>query len=318
MQLFGNVIRFGVQVGPSRPFPELLETWLTLEELGFDIAYITDHFVSYSEATGAIPVFEGPTVLSALATNTTRMRCGTMVAGNTFRNPAILAKVAVTLDHVSGGRFELGMGSGHIQFEHEQYNIPYHTRGRRLRMLGEAAKIVRSLLTQELTSHQGRYYELDDAFCEPKPLQDPLPLLIGGIGEDLTMRVVAESADIWNNWTSPDLETYAGRLEALKKHCADVGRDPSNVRKSLHIKPLIGETENEVLERANLSERHRSQGTPEQVAENLLSFVRLGVSDFVFMLDSAPDRRSLELLATQVAPVVREEGSRVLASAVVG
>jgi alkanesulfonate monooxygenase SsuD/methylene tetrahydromethanopterin reductase-like flavin-dependent oxidoreductase (luciferase family) len=233
MQVFGNTIRFGVQVGPSRPFPELLETWLRLEQLGFDIAYITDHFVSYSPATGVAPVLEGPTALSALAAKTTTMRCGTMVAGNTFRNPAILAKVAVTLDHVSGGRFELGMGSGHIQFEHEQYNIPYYTRGRRLRMLGEAAKIVRSLLTEERTSFNGRYYELSEAFCEPKPLQDPLPILIGGIGEDLTMRVVAESADIWNNWTSPDLETYTLKLNALGQHCNDVGPKPTILRTCL-------------------------------------------------------------------------------------
>jgi alkanesulfonate monooxygenase SsuD/methylene tetrahydromethanopterin reductase-like flavin-dependent oxidoreductase (luciferase family) len=175
MQLFGNQIRFGVQVGPSKPFPELLETWLKLEELGFDIAYSTDHFVSYSPANGVSPVLEGPTVLSALAARTSTIRCGTMVAGNTFRNPAVLAKIAVTLDHVSGGRFELGMGSGHIQFEHEQYRIPYYTRGTRLRMLGEAVRVIRSLLTEKETTFDGRYYQLAGRFASRSPFSNLCP-----------------------------------------------------------------------------------------------------------------------------------------------
>jgi alkanesulfonate monooxygenase SsuD/methylene tetrahydromethanopterin reductase-like flavin-dependent oxidoreductase (luciferase family) len=179
-------------------------------------------------------------------------------------------------------------------------------------MLRESAGIVRSLLTNERTSFSGDYYEMKDAFCEPKPVQDPLPILIGGIGEELSMRVVAESADIWNNWTSPDLETYQQKLAALHRHCADLGRNPDEIRKSMHIKPLVGETEAEVQERAPSQPRNRWQGTPEQLVEHLLSFVRLGVGDFVFMLDVPTDLRSLELIATKVAPVVRAEGAAIL------
>ncbi|HWO73227.1 MAG TPA: hypothetical protein VNN21_06680, partial [Dehalococcoidia bacterium] len=115
-----------------------------------------------------------------------------------------------------------------------------------------------------------------------------------------------------NNWTSPDLETYGQKLAALRRHCADVGRDPLSIRKSMHIKPLIGETEAEVQERAPTEPRSRWQGTPEQLIEHLLAFVKLGVADFVFMLDAPGDLRSLELLATKVAPAVRQQGRRLL------
>jgi alkanesulfonate monooxygenase SsuD/methylene tetrahydromethanopterin reductase-like flavin-dependent oxidoreductase (luciferase family) len=316
MQLFGNKVRFAVQATPTRiPYADYVSHWLTCERLGYDIAYVTDHFATYSPETGPGSVFESTTLVAAMAAQTSRMRCGIMVAGNTFRNPGILAKIAVTLDHVSNGRLELGMGSGHTQFEHEQYNIPFYTQGQRIRMLGESAKIVRSMLANERTSFQGKYYTITDAFCEPKPVQRPLPILIGGIGEELSMRVVAESADIWNNWTSPDLDTYLQKLAALRRHCADVGRDPNDIRKSMHIKPVIGETEAEVRERAPQEPRSRWQGTPEQLIEHLLTFVRVGVGDFVFMLDTPADLRTLELLATRVSPAVRDEGARLLGEA---
>lgn len=315
MQLFGNTIRFNIQATPNRlSFADYLANWQTCERLGYDVAYVTDHFVTYSPETGPGSVFEGPTLLSAMAAHTSRMRCGLMVAGNTYRNPGVLAKIAVTIDHISDGRLELGMGSGHTQFEHEQYNVPFYTQGRRIRMLGESVKFVRGLFTQEKTTFEGQYYSFKDAFCEPKPLQDPLPILIGGIGEELSMRVVAESADIWNNWTSPDMETYQQKLRALERHCADLGRDPNDIRKSMHIKPLVGETEAELAERAPSQPRNRWQGTPEQLIEHLMEFVKLGVSDFVFMLDSPADYRSLELIATKVAPEVRAEGAGLLSA----
>jgi alkanesulfonate monooxygenase SsuD/methylene tetrahydromethanopterin reductase-like flavin-dependent oxidoreductase (luciferase family) len=315
MQIFGDTIRFNVQATTTRwTFPQYLENWKTCERLGYDVTYATDHFVSYSSERGPASVLESTTLVSAMACNTSRMRCGIMVAGNTFRNPGILAKTAVTLDNISNGRLELGMGSGHTLIEHEQYNIPYFTQGRRIRMLGEAVKIVRSLFDNERTNFHGQYYTIEDALCEPKPVQQPMPILIGGIGEELSMRIVAESADIWNNWTSPEIDEYRQKLDALQRHCRDVGRNPDDIRKSMHIKPLIGESEAEVEERAKTSDRHRSRGTPEQVAEHLLSFVKLGVSDFVFMLDAPGDFRSLELLATKVAPYVREQGPRLLGS----
>jgi alkanesulfonate monooxygenase SsuD/methylene tetrahydromethanopterin reductase-like flavin-dependent oxidoreductase (luciferase family) len=315
MQVFGNTVRFNLQATTNRwTYAQYRDNWLRFEDLGYDVTYVVDHFVSYNPETGSAPIFEGPTVLSAMLAQTTRMRGGVMVAGNTYRNPGILAKIACTLDHVSGGRMELGMGSGHTKLEHDQYNIPYYTQGTRLRMFAESIQVVRSLLTNDTTTFQGKYYTVTDAMCDPKPVQQPFPILVGGIGEELSMRIVAESADIWNNWTSPDTETYQQKLDALSRHCRDVGRDPSEIRKSMHIKPLIGETEAEVEERAKASTRHRSQGTPDQIIVDLLAFVRMGVSDFVFMFDAPGDYRTLELLATKVAPVVREEGAKLLPS----
>jgi alkanesulfonate monooxygenase SsuD/methylene tetrahydromethanopterin reductase-like flavin-dependent oxidoreductase (luciferase family) len=315
MQFLGNTIRFNIQATTSRwTYKQFRDNWRSFETLGYDVSYVVDHFVSYSPETGPAPIFEGPTVLSSLLVQTERMRGGLMVAGNTYRNPGILAKIACTLDHVSNGRMELGMGSGHTKLEHDQYNIPYYTQGKRLRMFAESIKIVRSLLTNERTTFEGEYYTVTDALCEPKPVQQPFPILVGGIGEELSMRIVAESADIWNNWTSPDTETYKQKLAALERHCADVGRDPADIRKSMHIKPMVGATAAEVAERAENSTRHRSQGTPEQVTADLLEFVRLGVSDFVFMFDPPGDYRTLELLAQEVAPAVRSEGARILAS----
>jgi alkanesulfonate monooxygenase SsuD/methylene tetrahydromethanopterin reductase-like flavin-dependent oxidoreductase (luciferase family) len=316
MQVFGNTIRFNVQATTRGwSYDEFRDNWLMFERLGYDVTYSVDHFVSENPAFGSSPVWEGPTVLSAMLAQTTRMRGGLMVAGNTYRNPGILAKITATLDHISNGRMELGMGSGHTELEHRMYDIPYYTRGKRLRMFAESAKIVRSLLHNERTTFDGEYYHFKDALCEPKPVQQPYPLLVGGIGEQLSMRIVAESADIWNNWTSPEPEEFALKLQALNQHCSDVGRDPGEIRKSIHIKPLIGATEAEVEETAKASDRHRSQGTPEQVAEHLLSYVKLGVSDFVFMFDHPGDYRSLELLATEVAPTVRAEGPALLPTA---
>ncbi|HWC28834.1 MAG TPA: LLM class flavin-dependent oxidoreductase, partial [Dehalococcoidia bacterium] len=306
-------IRFNVQATTGRwTYDKYRENWLLLEKLGYYVAYVVDHFVSYNPETGPTPIFEGPSVLSAMLALTTRMRGGVMVAGNTYRNPGILAKIACTLDHVSNGRMELGLGSGHTKLEHDQYNIPYYTQGTRLRMFAESIKIIRSLLTNERTTFEGKYYTMTDAMCEPKPVQQPFPILVGGIGEELSMRIVAESADIWNNWTSPDLDTYKQKLAALERHCADLGRDPNEIRKSMHIKPLVGETEAELQERAPSEPMARWQGTPEQLIEHLLTFVRHGVSDFVFMLDAPGDMRSLELIATQVAPTVRQEGEDIL------
>jgi alkanesulfonate monooxygenase SsuD/methylene tetrahydromethanopterin reductase-like flavin-dependent oxidoreductase (luciferase family) len=315
MQVFGNTIRFNIQATTNRwTYEQFRNNWQTFESLGYDVSYVVDHFVSYNPETGPAPIFEGPTVLSSLLVQTERMRGGIMVAGNTYRNPGILAKIATTLDHVSHGRMELGMGSGHTKLEHDQYNIPYYTQGKRLRMFAESIKIVRSLLTNERTNFEGQYYTVTDAMCEPKPVQQPFPVLVGGIGEELSMRIVAESADIWNNWTSPDHETYKQKLAALERHCGDVGRDPADVRKSMHIKPLIGATKAEVEERAQTSTRHRSQGTPDEVTADLLSFVKLGVTDFVFMFDPPGDYRTLELLAKEVAPYVRANGPAVLHS----
>ncbi len=315
MQIFEGQIRFGIHAGPQNTtFADYLDLWQTAEVLGYDWASVFDHFMPIGGAPVEGPCFEGLTLLSAMAAHTSRIRCGILVVGNTYRNPAILAKIAATIDQVANGRLELGIGAGWYELEHNQYGVPFYTVGRRIRMLGEAAKIIRSLLNEPRTSFEGRYYKVTDALCEPKPVQRPLPLWVGGTGEKLTLRVVAESADGWNTFLIPQPD-YQRKLDALAGHCRDVGRDPADIRKSLVVQALVGETEAEVRERAGsagAAPQRGVAGTPEQCVEQLLPYVKMGVADFIIGARAPADRRSLELIATKVAPVVKREGAKLL------
>jgi F420-dependent oxidoreductase-like protein len=314
VQIFGGQIRFGIHSGQQNTsFADYLSLWQTAEELGYDWASVFDHFLPiFSDPEG--PCFDGLTLLSAMAAHTTRIRCGVLVVGNTYRHPAILANIATTIDHVSGGRLELAVGAAWYEMEHNQYGVPFPSVGRRIRMLGETAKILKSLWTEHRTTFHGRYYTISDALCEPKPLQKPhIPLWIGGAGEQLTLRVVAESADGWNTFLIP-LEAYQRKLDALAGHCRDVGRDPADIRKSLVVQVVVGETEAEVQERAQRLAPGLTPliGTPEQCVEQILPYVRLGVADFLIGARAPADMRSLELIAQKVAPLVKEEGKAAL------
>ena len=249
------------------------------------------------------PVWEGPTIISAMATQTSRIRCGLMVAGNTYRNPGILAKIACTIDHISGGRMELGMGSGHTETRAPHVRHP-------LLHPGQAAADVRRVSRRssaascdnERTTFEGEYYHFKDALCEPKPVQQPFPLLVGGIGEQLSMRIVAESADIWNNWTSPNPEEYRQKLEAFLRHCGDVGRDPSDIRRSIHIKPLIGATEADIEERVETVRGFRSHGHAGPDGRRPAGLREAGRQRLRLHVRLPRRLRSLELLAKEVAP----------------
>src|SRR5262249_1202349 len=153
---------FGIHAGPQHTsYADYLRLWRLAEDLGYDWASVFDHFVPI-QADPAGPCFEGPTLLAALAAQATRLRRGTPVGGNTYRTPALLAKIAATLDHIAGGRLEWGLGAGWWQLEHEQYHVPFYTTGRRIRMLGETARMLKLLWTQERTTFDGTYYRLTD------------------------------------------------------------------------------------------------------------------------------------------------------------
>jgi alkanesulfonate monooxygenase SsuD/methylene tetrahydromethanopterin reductase-like flavin-dependent oxidoreductase (luciferase family) len=282
--------------------------------MGFDWGSVFDHFIPIqTDPLG--PCFEGPTLLAAMAAQTSRLRCGVIVLSVTYRHPAVLAKIAATLDHISGGRLEWGMGAGWWEMEHHQYHIPMHTAARRIRMLGEAAKIQKLLWTQPRTSFEGRYFQLTDALSEPKPVQSRLPLWIGGGGEQLTLRVVAESADGWNTFVMP-VDDYRHKLSVLERHCEQVGRDPGDIRKSLALGLITGETEADLSRRVQrVAEAVKAPpevvrnrmvvGTPEQVAERLLAFVALGVGDFLLTTRQPYDYDMLHLFIERIAPLVR-------------
>ena len=224
--------------------------------------------------------------------------------------------MAATIDHVSGGRLELGIGAAWYELEHEQYGIPFPRIGVRMDMLDEACRIARSLWTQETTTFEGRHFRLKDARLEPKPVQEHLPLVIGGAGERRTLRIVAEHGDIWNTFFG-DLDHYRHLVEVLGRHCADVGRDPADVRQSLTFRAVLAATEAEAKQRAEEiyegppPERLRNMmviGTVEQCIEALRPYAELRAADFL-LGSMAPhhDRETLELVAKQVAPALKAE-----------
>lgn len=319
-QIFDGQIRFGIHAGPQHgTYAEYAGLWGRAEAMGYDWASVFDHFIPInSDPEG--PCFEGLTLLAAMAAKTSRIRCGILVIGNTYRHPAVLANMAATIDHISGGRLELGIGAGWWEMEHEEYHIPFYTTGRRIRALGEAAKVLKLLWSEHRANFSGRYYTIENALCEPKPVQQPLPLWIGGMGEQLTLRAVAESADGWNTFWMPEA-TYRRKLDALAGHCAEVGRDPRDIRKSLVLQALIGESEAEVRERSERIARARGTtpaalaqqavvGTPEQAAAQILRYVELGVTDFILGARPPYDYAGMQLFIEKVAPLVRKEALR--------
>lgn len=218
--------------------------WRHAEETGWDAACVTDHFMPNTpERVG--DMLEAWTTLTALAALTKRMRVGTIVSGNTYRHPAVLAKMAANIDIISGGRLICGIGAGWQENEHQAYGIPFYTMGERLKRLDEACQVLNMLWTQERSTFKGRFYQLDDAPLMPKPVQKPRPeLMIGGGGEKVTLKIVARWADHWNTWGGPDILARKGKI--LDGYCAEIGRDPKTILRSAVMVPLLSEDRAEI------------------------------------------------------------------------
>lgn len=229
-------LRFGVKTAPqSTTYEAMKKVWLEADSLpSVEHAWLFDHFMPINGDTGG-PCLEGWTLLSAFAALTSRVRLGLMVTGNTYRHPAVLAKIGATVDVISGGRLDFGLGAGWNETEHNAYGIPLYTPGERIRRLGEACEVIKRMWTETAPSFEGRYYQIKDAYCEPKPVQKPAPpFVIGGGGEKLTLRVVAQYADVWN-FVGGDLANFQHKSAILDEHCAVVGRDPSAIERSVQI-----------------------------------------------------------------------------------
>ena len=229
-------LRFGIKTAPQHTtYDAMLRVWQEADATPqFEHAWLFDHFAPiHSDVDG--PCFEGWTLLAAYAAQTTRLRVGLMVTGNTYRHPAVLANTAATVDVISGGRLDFGIGAGWNEYEHASMGIPLYAPGDRIRRLGEACEITRRLFTQHLTDFEGRYYQLKEARCEPKPIQKPFPpFVIGGGGEQLTLRIVAKYAQVWNFAGGP-VETFTHKVGVLHEHCAAIGRDPSEIELSVQL-----------------------------------------------------------------------------------
>ena len=225
---------FGFKTEPPRAtYDELVRIWQEADEIPLiSDLWAFDHFVPLRADPGD-PCLEGWTTLTALAVQTRRARVGLMVAGNTYRHPAVMAKMAAALDVITGGRLEFGIGAGWHEAEHAMYGLPYPSTADRIRAMGEACQIAKLLWTQDVADFAGRYYRLSQARCEPKPIHSPYPpITIGGTGEKLTLRIVAEHADRWN-FNGREVEEFVRLNAILDEHCHTVGRSPASIIRSV-------------------------------------------------------------------------------------
>jgi F420-dependent oxidoreductase-like protein len=234
-------MRFGAAFWVNRTtWPALHDACLAAERAGWDSIWIDDHLLA-DEGDPTDAKFEGWTTLAALAVLTTRPRLGLLVGANTFRPPGLTAKLATTLDHLSGGRAVLGLGGGWFAREHEAFGIDFGAGfGERLDRLDEAVALVRRLLDGETVTYEGHFYRMDEAVCEPRPLQARLPILIGGSGPNKTLRTTARHADIWNGYGTP--AKIAATSAILDQRCDEIGRDPGSIERTVTVHAVVRDT----------------------------------------------------------------------------
>jgi F420-dependent oxidoreductase-like protein len=256
-------LRFGLKLSQNATITTI---WGIADDSGFDHCWNMDHFASLG-GDDTLDIFEAWTLLAGMAARTTRTRVGCSVTGNTYRHPAVLAKAAVTVDHLSGGRLEFGIGAGWAENEHTMLGLPFGTARDRADWLEEALPIIRSLWTEPRTTFTGKHYLLAEAVAEPKPVQTPHPpIWIGGVGRRRTLRMAAEHAAVWNApGGSP--EEVAELSAVLDGHCADVGRDPTEIRRSVQI---------------------RVPADPAGLIDQVAGFVAVGVTEIILIVAGDP------------------------------
>ena len=298
--------------GAAAKWQKAVDVAVLAEQLGYDSAWVYDHFHNVPVAAHEA-VFECWTTMAAISQRTSRIRLGQMVGCNSYREPSVLAKITSTVDVISGGRLDWGIGAGWYEHEYKGYGFDFPRPKDRIGMLRESVEIVRSMWTEPDTTYEGRYYTLRGAQCDPKPLQSPHPpIWIGGGGEQLTLRVVARYADCSNFGGKP--HEWARKREILQQHCREVGRDEETIRKTWAPEVFIRETQAELDTAGSRSfwgeplESWREGnlvGTPEQVAEKVRQYMALGCTGFIPWCSDYPDTETLELFATKVIPEFR-------------
>ncbi|MBI2710614.1 MAG: TIGR03560 family F420-dependent LLM class oxidoreductase [Actinobacteria bacterium] len=294
-------MRFSVWPSSGWTWDDIVGLARHAEATGWDGVWVADHFMpntgTSERADG--PMLECWSVLAGLAAAVPRVRLGSLVTSVTYRHPAVLAKIAATVDNVSGGRLVLGVGSGWQTNEHEAYGLTLGSVKERLDRLEEACEILVGLLREPRTSHTGSFFTVADAPADPKPVQSPLPLLVGGRGEKRTMRVAARLADEWNAWTDP--EGFAHKVAVLDRHCEDLGRDPAAIRRSTQA--LVDITDTPVT--IDGGDRMPAlRGTPAQLVEALHTYAAAGLDEFILPCwgDPGPTRELVDRFAAEVRP----------------
>ena len=302
-------MRFGAAFWIQRTtWPELLDACLAVERAGWDSLWVDDHLLT-DEGDPADPKLEGWATISALAAVTQRVRLGLLVGANTFRSPGLTAKLATTVDHLSGGRFVLGLGGGWFEPEHDAFGLDFGSGfGERLDRLEEAAGLIRRLLDGERVTHDGRVYAMHDAVCAPRPIQERLPILIGGSGPSKTLRTTARHADLWNGFGAPDRIAQVSAV--LRDRCAEIGRPFDEIERTVTVHAVIRDTERAATDAWAAIARHHGivgrvaadgtergltvGGSPTDVARYLAGYRDTRISEVMVVFRAPFDEETIE------------------------
>lgn len=310
-----SCIDFGVQIEPQYGFTYGMVEGIAevAESLGFESLWVSDHFFMTSDSLGT-PCLECWTTLATLASDTEVLRLGPMVTAQSYRNPALLANIAATIDHISGGRLYFGIGAGWKEVEYRAYGYSFPGAASRIRQLEEAIEVAKRMWTEDKATYKGRHYSVEDALCFPKPIQKPhIPVWVGGTG-GLTLKVAAKHADAVNfSWSHPP-DIFEERLEVLRGHCARVGRHYEDIRKSAGLMITMAATE-EKLEMKLKEQREREGtpymrylsrqlpnlvGTPDVVAERIKEYIDIGVDHFILRFHFGEEIESMRLFTEEI------------------
>ena len=308
-------IKFGIRV-PSFPIDGSRGHEFALQnirflrglEAGFDSAWVSDHLVPWADFEGRdTDILECFTAISYLSALFNRLDFGSIVLCNSYRNPALVAKMGATLDALTGGRFILGIGAGWMEEDYTKYGYDFPSPAVRIKQLEEGVQIIKKMWAEDAVTFEGEYFRVRNAHCNPKP-DPPPPIMIGGGGEKLTLRAVARYADWWNI-PNVDLETYMHKLDVLRRHCSRAGRDPDEILKTLGNMVAIAETDEEALKIAKespfLSEENMDAyfvGGPQTIKSKIGEFVDIGVEHFILRFIDFPRLEGARLFAEEVIP----------------
>lgn len=270
-------MRFGFWPGPNNSWSDTLALAKHAETTGWPGLWYADHFMPNAEDTSG-PTSECWTTLAALGATVPRVRIGALVTGNTYRHPAVLAKMAANVDNISGGRCVLGLGAGWQENEHKAYGINFSTLGGRMNRFEEACQVVTGLFANAQTDFSGKYYQLTNAPLAPKPVQQPLPLLIGGGGEQRTLRIAAKYANEWNVWGTPEVLARKGAI--LDQYCQEIGRDPKSIKHSTQGM-LVLTDDSAAVERMKASGRPVIGGDGPGVRAIIEQYAEAGVDEVI-------------------------------------
>lgn len=312
-------IHFGVSLPQiKRTWNETRDACLEFESLGYDSVWLNDHL--YGIPGPHIPIFEAWTLLSAVAAITSRVRLGTLVSPVGFRNPALLAKMAATLDNVSGGRLIVGLGSGWFEMEFSGYGFDFPPLPVRLRQLDEAATLMKRMWTEDQPTFSGEHFRTAGVYCEPKPVQKPHPpLLIGGGGERVLLGIVARHANMWNNLAVNQAQ-LAHKAAVLREHCRAIGRDPDEIQVSQQTMVVIGKDSADARAKVEKAQAlygghlgHGIAGTPQDCIDRIHEHIAAGCTMFVIEFFGRDTREPARLFAETVMAEFRRKTTEVRA-----